>query len=44
MARSRQLSQDLERILRFDREDRREEGDRAWDTSALGKEAIETDA
>lgn len=35
IARSRQLSQDLERILQSDKEDRREEGDRAWDVSAL---------
>ncbi|MFQ3637405.1 MAG: cation:proton antiporter, partial [Cyanobacteriota bacterium] len=44
VARSRQLAQDLERILQSDAEDRREEGDRAWDISALRKEAVEKDA
>jgi monovalent cation:proton antiporter-2 (CPA2) family protein len=44
IARSRQLSQDLERILQADAEDRRAEGDRAWDISTLRKEAVEKDA
>ncbi|QKD84509.1 hypothetical protein HPC62_22045 [Thermoleptolyngbya sichuanensis A183] len=44
IARSRQLAQDLERILQADAEDRRAEGDRAWDISNLRKEAVEKDA
>ncbi|WOB42837.1 hypothetical protein HNI00_06500 [Thermoleptolyngbya oregonensis NK1-22] len=43
IARSRQLAQDLERILQADAEDRRTEGDRAWDISTLRTEAVEKD-
>lgn len=43
VARSRQLAEDLERILQTDAEDRQDEGDRAWDVSALRKEAVEKD-
>ncbi|MGG6293987.1 monovalent cation:proton antiporter-2 (CPA2) family protein [Leptolyngbya sp. AN02str] len=39
LARSRQLSQDLENILQTDAEDFREESDRAWDIDRLRSEA-----
>ncbi|MBW4653532.1 MAG: monovalent cation:proton antiporter-2 (CPA2) family protein [Kaiparowitsia implicata GSE-PSE-MK54-09C] len=35
LARSRQLSQDLERLLQSDQQDLGHEGDRAWDVSSL---------